>query len=182
MATPASHTEGASQAEGHAHGHDDGEVHAHVAPWQLYVGVLVALLFLTFLTVSAARVNIDGFFGSPRANTLNLMAAILIAALKAGIVAAFFMHLRHDKLMHTIAFIAAFVFLSVFLFLTRDDLAYRHEIDPDYGSYVNGQTGERAPGGIHFTAPPGETSAEPAASGAPPPSPSAAPAPAPEKH
>ena len=157
-------------ARGHGH-EEEGEVHVHVASWQFYVGILVALLVLTFLTVSAARFNIDGFFGSPRANTLNLTAALLIAATKAGIVAAFFMHLRHDKLLHTVAFLAAFVFLCVFLFLTRDDLALRHEIDPDYGSYVSGESGERAPGGIKFTAPPGE-SAEPAASGAP----------APEKH
>ncbi len=146
----------------HGHAHEDGEVHAHVATWQFYVGIFVALITLTILTVSAARFNIDGFFGDPRGNALNLSVAILIACMKAGLVAAFFMHLRHDKLFNTLAFVAAFIFLAIFLFMTRDDLGLRHQVDPDYGNPVNGATGERAPGGITFTPAPGE-SAEPAA-------------------
>jgi cytochrome c oxidase subunit 4 len=168
----------ARAAGDHSHGHDDGEVHAHVASWQFYVGIFGGLIVLTLLTVSAARFNIDGFFGNPRANSLNLAVAILIACMKAGLVAAFFMHLRHDKLFNTLAFVSAFIFLSIFLLMTRDDLGLRHEVDPDYGNPVNGATGERAPGGIVFTAPPGESaegagSAAPGASGAPA---------APEKH
>jgi cytochrome c oxidase subunit 4 len=164
MATSHETSAAAPGAHGHGHGHDASEeVHAHIATWQFYVGILVALLFLTFLTVSAARFNIDGFFGSPRANTLNLAAAVLIATMKAGIVAAFFMHLRHDKLFNTVAFIAAFVFLGVFLLMTRDDLGLRAEVDPAYGAAVNQATDERAPGGITFAPAPGESaSAAPA--------------------
>jgi cytochrome c oxidase subunit IV len=139
----------------HGHdGHDDGAVHVHIASAQFYIGILGALLVLTVITVAASRFD----FGS--ANTI---IALLIATMKASLVAAFFMHLRHDKLFNTIAFLAAFLFLTIFVLLTSDDLNKRAQVDVDYGSRRLDTTGEQAPGGLVVTNP----SAEPAKEGAP---------------
>jgi cytochrome c oxidase subunit IV len=139
----------------HGHGHgaeDDGEVHAHISSTQFYVGVLGALLFLTFLTVLVSYFD----FGQ-----MNVIIAVVIATIKASLVAAFFMHLRHDRIFNTIAFLAAFLFLSIFLLLTRDDLYKRAEIDPAYGGHTELRSGMAAPGGMPSSAP------APAESGAP---------------
>ena len=45
--------------------------------------------------------------------------------MKGTLVAAFFMHLRHDKLFNTLRSSAAFLFLSIFILLTYDDLGVR---------------------------------------------------------
>jgi cytochrome c oxidase subunit 4 len=112
-----------------AHG-DDGAVHAHIAP--------AALICLTIATVKVSYYD----FGSA-----NIIIAILIATAKASLVAAFFMHLRHDKLFNTLAFLAAFLFLAEFILLTYDDMGYRGQVDNDYGGKIDPQTGQAAPGG-----------------------------------
>src|SRR5579859_5472110 len=99
----------------HAHGEhaDDGAVHAHLSSAQFYWGIFAALVCLTIVTVRVSYYD----FGSA-----NIVIALVVATAKASLVAAFFMHLRHDKIFNTIAFLAAFLFLSIFLLLTRDDL------------------------------------------------------------
>jgi cytochrome c oxidase subunit 4 len=164
----------AHDAHDGGHGEDHGgDVHVHIASTWFYIGILVALLFLTIITVSAAQID----FGSG-----NTIIAVGIATVKASLVAAFFMHLRHDKLFNTLAFLAAFLFLSIFLLLTHDDLGTRGQVDDAYGTQRMTETGKNAPGTIELSAPP---SAEPEKEGAP-----AAPGkdgkegaqPAPEKH
>jgi cytochrome c oxidase subunit 4 len=136
-------------AESHGHGHDDhghgghghpddGAVHVHIGSNPFYLGVFAALICLTFITVKVSYYD----FGSA-----NIVIAILIATVKASLVAAFFMHLRHDKLFNTIAFLAAFLFLAIFILLTYDDIGYRGRVDPTYGGKVLPQTGAPAPGG-----------------------------------
>jgi cytochrome c oxidase subunit IV len=125
---------------GHDHGHDedDGAVHVHIGSNQSYIGIFLALIFLTFMTVKVSYYD----FGSA-----NIVIAMLIATMKASLVAAFFMHLRYDKLFNTLAFLGSFLFLAVFILLTYDDLGNRGKVDPDYGGMVNTQTGAAAPGG-----------------------------------
>jgi cytochrome c oxidase subunit 4 len=132
MSSPKSH----AHAGGHAH--DDGAVHVHIASSQFYWGIFAALIVLTIATVRVSYYD----FGSA-----NIIIAILIATMKASLVAAFFMHLRHDKLFNTVAFLAAFLFLSIFILLTYDDLGYRGRVDNDYGGRVQLNTGAAAPGG-----------------------------------
>jgi caa(3)-type oxidase subunit IV len=57
-----------------------------------YLFVLSALLIGTLLTVWASYID----FGSPKDN---IVVAMLIASVKAGLVAAFFMHLAHERTM-----------------------------------------------------------------------------------
>jgi cytochrome c oxidase subunit 4 len=121
---------------------DDGRVHAHLSSAQFYWGIFSALVILTILTVRVSYYD----FGS-----LNILIALLIATMKAGLVATFFMHLRHDSLFNTLAFLAAFLFLAIFILLTYDDMGRRGEVDPDYGGKVQLHTGQDAPGGFPAT-------------------------------
>jgi cytochrome c oxidase subunit 4 len=121
-----------------AHHEDDGQVHAHISSAQFYWGIFGALIVLTLLTVRISYYD----FGSA-----NIIIAIVIATMKASLVAAFFMHLRHDKLFNTIAFLSAFLFLALFILLTYDDLGVRPKEVVGYSSMVDPHTGEPAPGG-----------------------------------
>jgi cytochrome c oxidase subunit 4 len=134
-----------AHADGHAHDqhHDDGgAVHVHIASNRFYWGIFAALIVLTIATVKVSYYD----FGSA-----NIVIALLIATTKASLVAAFFMHLRHDKLFNTLAFLAAFLFLAIFILLTYDDLGQRGKVDPAYGGTVWPQTGLAAPGGAPAT-------------------------------
>jgi len=125
------------------HGHDDaddGAVHVHIGSNQSYIGIFLALIFLTFMTVKVSYYD----FGSA-----NIIIAMLIATMKASLVAAFFMHLRYDKLFNTLAFLGSFLFLAVFILLTYDDLGNRGKVDPAYGGTV--VSGVTAPGGAPAT-------------------------------
>jgi cytochrome c oxidase subunit IV len=127
---------------GHAHGHDDGAVHVHIASTQFYVGIFLALVCLTVLTVKVSYYD----FGSA-----NILIAMAIATAKASLVAVFFMHLAHDKKFNALTFVSAFLFLGVFIVFTYDDLGRRGELDNDYGGTVDLQTGQAAPGGLPAT-------------------------------
>src|SRR5579883_979724 len=126
----------------HDHAAHEGDVHVHIATSRFYWGIFGALVMLTIATVRVSYYD----FGS-----LNILIALLIATMKASLVAAFFMHLRHDKLFNTLAFLAAFLFLAIFILLTYDDLGKRAQIDPDYGGRVEPRTGQVAPGGLPAT-------------------------------
>lgn len=98
------------------HAHDEHGDHglAHVAPLQILAGVLGALLVLTVVTVLAAKVD----FGS---RTLNLGIAMLIATVKATLVILFFMHLKYDKLFHSVLVIGALLAAALFVGFTLVD-------------------------------------------------------------
>jgi len=128
---------------------DDGAVHAHIGPTKLYVGIFVALLVFTFLTVALSLVHLG---------PTNLAIAIGIATIKAALVITFFMHLKDDHRFHALVFISAVLFGGVFFAYTFNDTARRGEVDPNSTVPVYGATGEHAPGGAghqEFRAPPG---------------------------
>ena len=126
----------------HSDDHDDGAVHAHIASAQFYWGIFGALVFLTFVTVKVSYYD----FGS-----LNIIVALVVATAKATLVAAFFMHLRHDSLFNTFALVASFLFLTLFILLTYDDLGNRGKLDPAYGGVSSPESGLAAPGGLPDT-------------------------------
>jgi cytochrome c oxidase subunit 4 len=124
----------------HTHGveHDDGQVHAHVSSTPFYLGIFGGLIVLTLLTVKVSYYD----FGAA-----NIVIALVIATMKASLVAAFFMHLRYDKLFYTLTLLAAFLFLGIFILLTYDDLGVRARRGPSYVGYEDLRSGELAPGG-----------------------------------
>lgn len=143
-----------SHAHSDAHAQkDDGRVHAHIAPTKFYIGVFGALIALTLITVGASYVDLG---------SANTVVAVLIATLKASLVAAFFMHLTHDRLFNTVALVSAFVFLAIFVGFTSDDLSKRGRIDDANGTTVHATNGQVAPGGLPSSAPAPAPSAAPA--------------------
>jgi cytochrome c oxidase subunit IV len=132
---------GHSNGKGHV-GSDDGSVHVHLSTARFYCGIFGALAVLTFITW---RVSYYDF------GPANVFVALLIATVKASLVATFFMHLRYDNLFNTLAFLAAFLFLALFILLTYDDLGRRAQVDPEYGGTVLPETGQNAPGGLPAT-------------------------------
>jgi len=125
-------------SHGHAHA-DDGRVHAHISSFFFMVSIFGMLIVLTVVTVAASYVD----FGSA-----NAVIAVLIATMKASLVALFFMHLKYDRPFNGFIFVIAFVFLGVFLLLTMDDLGTRGQIDDSAGVTVLPRTGVEAPGGF----------------------------------
>lgn len=160
--------------DAHAHGHGHGKDHVpHILPITAYLGTLVALLVLTAITVAVSYVD----FGSA-----NVWIALLVATIKASIVAAIFMHLAFDHKFHSIILVMGLLFLGVFLVFTMFDTETRgHNNDaikgdrpadikqPFAGTRSEelikerwGKAEKKAEGGEH-----GEKKEAPAASGAP---------------
>ena len=104
-------------------GADGFEKLAHPVSVKFMVGILGALLFLTFLTVGVSYFDIG--------RSGNLFVALFIATAKASIVALFFMHLRWDKPFNAVILIASFAFLLLFIaFVVLDSGEYQHELIP----------------------------------------------------
>ena len=101
--------------------HDDHAHHgiAHVATMKTLVATGTTLLFLTLITVLATRID----FGA----NINLAVAMVIAVTKATLVVLFFMHLRYDRLFHTVVFVSALCAASLFVgFTLMDTSQYQH--------------------------------------------------------
>lgn len=106
--------------------HDDHGL-AHVASKKILLATGGTLLVLTIITVAATRVD----FGSQ----MNLVVAMLIATVKATLVAMYFMHLRYDKPFHTIAIVSSILFALLFVgFAFMDGNQYQRDICADRGT------------------------------------------------
>ena len=92
------------------HGHNDI---SHVAEAKVLLATGTTLLALTAATVLATRID----FGA----NINLAVAMVIAVTKASLVILFFMHLRYDKLFHTVVFVSAILAASLFVGFTLMD-------------------------------------------------------------
>jgi cytochrome c oxidase subunit 4 len=99
----------ASTAHDH---HDDNEI-SHVASMKVLLGTGGSLLMLTIVTVLATKVD----FGA----NINLAVAMFIAVVKATLVVLFFMHLKYDKIFHTVVFVSAILAASLFVGFTLMD-------------------------------------------------------------
>jgi cytochrome c oxidase subunit 4 len=93
--------------------HDDDHGISHVASIKVLVGTGGTLLFLTLVTVLATKVD----FGA----NINLAIAMAIAVLKATLVVLFFMHLKYDRLFHSVVFVGALLAGSLFVGFTLMD-------------------------------------------------------------
>ena len=92
--------------------HGAGLPHVHPVPIWLLAGVFAMLLVLTWVTFAATYVDLGGF---------NLWIAMAIATVKGTLVALYFMHLRWDKLFNGFIFLAALVFVFLFVGLSLVD-------------------------------------------------------------
>jgi cytochrome c oxidase subunit 4 len=95
------------------HHDDDHHGLSHVAPVKVLTATGGTLLVLTLVTVLATEVD----FGA----NINLAIAMAIAVCKATLVILFFMHLRYDRLFHSVVFVAAILAASLFVGFTLMD-------------------------------------------------------------
>lgn len=93
--------------------HDEHHGISHVASVKVLLGTGGSLLFLTVVTVLATKVD----FGS----SMNLALAMFIAVIKATLVILFFMHLKYDKIFHTVIFMSAILAAALFVGFTLMD-------------------------------------------------------------
>ena len=102
--------------------HEDHGV--HVASIKLLVIVWVALIFGTWLTVSATYVDLGAF---------NIWVGLAIATAKAVLVTLYYMHLRWDKPFNAFVFLGAFFFLAIFVGIAMmDTQAYQPNLIPGF--------------------------------------------------
>jgi len=101
---------------------DEHEEHglAHVMPVRILVGVFLALVLLTVLTVVAT------FFPT---GSLEIWISLGIATVKASLVAAYFMHLRYDNPLNAVLFAFGLLFVALFVgFLLLDTQQYQPDL------------------------------------------------------
>ena len=98
---------------------ENHENHAHVLPMGVYLTVGSILLILTIVTVWVASYDIG---------PMNLVVAMIIAAVKGTLVALYFMHLRYDNKMYSLIFGTALLFLAIFIIITMFDTLHRDDI------------------------------------------------------
>ncbi|MGK3999519.1 cytochrome C oxidase subunit IV family protein [Sorangium sp. So ce1024] len=111
------HAEAAgAHGHGHGHGHGGADHVPHVLPLKVYIATWLALLVLTVVTVGASYVDLGA---------ANLAVAILIATVKAGVVALIFMHLKWDHKFHLLIFLSSIIFLAIFIAFTMFDTSNR---------------------------------------------------------
>src|SRR5882757_5404137 len=96
-----------------AHHDDDHHGLAHVATVKTLLATGGTLLLLTIVTVLATKID----FGA----NINLAIAMVIAVTKATLVILFFMHLRYDRLFHSVIFVSAICAASLFVSFTLMD-------------------------------------------------------------
>lgn len=94
---------------------------SHIASPKVLLGTFGALMVLTVLTVAATGIDLG--------TNMNLALAMVIATIKAALVCLFFMHLKYDKTLHTIAFLTALLFALLFVsFALMDSSEYQDDI------------------------------------------------------
>ncbi len=117
------HSHGHEGEHGHGDGHG-GHGMSHVLPMKVLLGTWGALMVLTVLTVAVAKLPIFDFGASP-----NLLIAMVIATVKATLVCLYFMHLRYDKMFHTVVFISAILLATLFVtFTLMDSTQYQTDV------------------------------------------------------
>ena len=94
--------------------------HSHIIPVKTYLAVAAALIVMTALTVAISFIDLGAF---------NITVALVIASIKALLVAFFFMHIFWDNKIYLVIFSSGLLFLTVFLTLTMFDTETRGSID-----------------------------------------------------
>ena len=82
-------------------------------------------MVLTVITVGVTVVDLG--------SQTNLLVAMAIATIKAGLVVTYFMHLRWDRPFNTLVFLGSLLFVSLFISMTLFDKSeYEPDIDEMY--------------------------------------------------
>lgn len=95
------------------------ECQEHISPVSLYLKVLAALFVLTGLTYAVSYASLG---------PASLPVAMIVAAMKATLVSAFFMHLIYDDKFHMFIFASSLLFVAIFFTFTIFDLESRDRL------------------------------------------------------
>lgn len=93
--------------------------HHHILPIKTALLVGAALLFFTVVTVWVAGIDLG---------PLNFPVAMLVASIKATLVAAIFMNLKYDRRENSVIFLTSFLFLAIFITFSFTDLFFRGDV------------------------------------------------------
>jgi caa(3)-type oxidase subunit IV len=116
-----------------SHSHDGHQVDGlghHVASIQTYIAVFGVLLVFTVLTYAVSFADLG---------PLAFPVAMLVASVKAGLVCAYFMHLKYDERLNLLVFASSLFFVGVFIFFLIVDYSGRGAISPEEGYYYWGE-------------------------------------------
>ncbi len=106
------------------------ENHPHITPIKVYLAVGISLLILTGVTVGVSFIDFGPY---------NVTIALIIASVKALLVAFFFMHLFWDNKIYLIVFAASLLFLTIFLTFAMFDTMNRGSIYEEKANPINPQ-------------------------------------------
>jgi cytochrome c oxidase subunit 4 len=93
--------------------------HNIVSP-KIYITIFATLMVCTFLTVEAAKVDLNHYFPG-----LNIIVALVIATFKASLVVLFFMHGKYSPKRTQLVIICSVFWLAIMLFMTMSDYISR---------------------------------------------------------
>ena len=93
----------------------------HVSPLKVYIGIFLALMVLTAVTVAVAYVNLG---------QLNKVVALGIASFKATLVVLYFMHVKYASQLTKLVVVTGFFFLAILLGLMMIDYGSRDWVNP----------------------------------------------------
>lgn len=133
--------------ESDAHAENPQSCHVHVVPVKVLIGVFIALVILTVVTVEAAKYD---------TGSLDVIVSMAIATAKASLVVFIFMHLWYDKPLNRIAFFFSLIFAAFFLCMILLD-------SHAYDDYVKGFQQDKAPVVAPASPPPAAPAAAPEA-------------------
>jgi cytochrome c oxidase subunit 4 len=102
----------------------EGTIHhhgvSHVTSVKLLLTVWGALMVGTVATVAVSYANLGSW---------SLYVALLVAFIKASLVALYFMHLRYDRPFNAIVFVGCLILVTLFISFTMSDSnAYRKTV------------------------------------------------------
>ena len=92
----------------------------HIVSPKVYFTIFAVLMVCTFLTVEAAKVDLNRYFPG-----LNIIVALGIATLKASLVVLFFMHGKYSPKRTQLVIICSVFWLAIMLFMTMSDYMTR---------------------------------------------------------
>jgi cytochrome c oxidase subunit 4 len=102
--------------------HDTHSDEHHITPVSVYLKVGAALFLLTFLTIGVHAIR-------EHIGALAPFLAFGIAAVKAYLVMAWFMHLKYDVLLNRVIFATGFLFLLLLFAITAMDIFSRTAVN-----------------------------------------------------
>lgn len=88
----------------------------HIVSFKVQALVLLALVTMTAISVAVTQINLG---------TLSVMAALVLATIKASLVLSYFMHLKFDNRFYAFMAIGVILLIGVVIFITFLDYLYR---------------------------------------------------------